>query len=62
MGLGLLLVAAGAIVRFAVTKEVTGINLKAVGVILMIIGALAIVLSFFSGVMLNDFGVHGRCG
>ncbi|GAC1373352.1 MAG: hypothetical protein NVSMB32_16950 [Actinomycetota bacterium] len=61
MGLGLLLLAVGAILRFAVNKEVTGINLKTVGVILMIIGAIAIVLSLSFYGAFNDCGCLGHC-
>jgi hypothetical protein len=48
MGIGtsLLLIAAGAIMRFAVETSVDGFNIHAVGVILMVVGALGLVLSF----------------
>ena len=47
MGLtiSLLLIAAGAILRYAVTAEAEGFNLSAVGVILMVVGAIGVVLS-----------------
>ena len=47
MGLGtsIVLIAAGAILRFAVTVTTTGFNLHTIGVILMIAGALGLVLS-----------------
>jgi hypothetical protein len=38
---GLLLVAVGAILRFAVTAEVAGVSLQTVGLILLIVGAVA---------------------
>jgi hypothetical protein len=41
----LLLIAAGAILAFAVTTTVEGVDLVAVGVILMIVGGLGLVLS-----------------
>ena len=49
MGIGtsLLLFAAGAILKYAVTADVSGINLDTVGVILMIVGAIGFVLSLF---------------
>ena len=45
LGLGLLLFAAGAILRFAVDYSVTGLNLSMVGLILMIVGGIAFVAS-----------------
>jgi hypothetical protein len=47
MGLGtsLILIAAGAILRFAVTGNRSGVNLKTVGLILMIIGGIGFVIS-----------------
>jgi hypothetical protein len=44
-GISIFLIAAGAILYFAVTKVVNGLNLGAVGVILMIVGALGLVVS-----------------
>ncbi len=45
IGISIFLIAAGAILYFAVTKAVNGLNLGAVGVILMIVGALGLVVS-----------------
>ena len=47
MGTSLLLFAAGAILKYAVTADVSGIDLDTVGVILMIVGAIGFVLSLF---------------
>ena len=44
IGAALALIAVGAIFRFAITTSVNGIDLPAVGVILMIIGAIGVVL------------------
>jgi hypothetical protein len=41
----LLLIAAGAIMRFAVTAQATGFSIHTVGVILMIVGIVGAVLS-----------------
>ena len=41
----LLLVAVGAILKWAVTATVSGVNLETVGVVLMIVGAVGLVLS-----------------
>jgi hypothetical protein len=45
LGTSIFLIAAGAILRYAVTTSVEGINLQTVGLILMIVGALGLVLS-----------------
>jgi uncharacterized membrane protein len=49
MGIGtsLLLIAAGAIMRFAVTVTTTGFNIHSIGVILMVVGAIGLVISLF---------------
>ena len=47
MGIGtsLFLIAAGAILRYAVTDSISGVDLTTVGLILMIVGVLGLVLS-----------------
>lgn len=45
IGGSLFLIALGAILKFAVTKRVSGIELGTVGVILMVVGAIALVLT-----------------
>ena len=45
VGTSIVLIAAGAILRFAVSVTTTGFNLHSIGLILMIVGALALVLS-----------------
>jgi hypothetical protein len=47
IGFGIFLVAVGAILRYAVTAEVAGIDLGVVGVILMVAGAVLFLLSLF---------------
>jgi hypothetical protein len=49
MGIGtsLFLIAAGAILRYAVTASVSGISLATVGLILIIVGIVGLVLSLF---------------
>lgn len=49
MGLGtsLLLIAIGAVLRFAVTVSTNGINLHTVGVILMIVGGIGFIVWLF---------------
>lgn len=45
LGIGMLLAAAGAVLAFAVSKTVSGVNLHAVGWILLIAGIVGIALS-----------------
>jgi len=49
MGLGssLFLIAIGAILRFAVTASTSGIDVRTVGLILMIVGGVGLVISLF---------------
>jgi hypothetical protein len=44
-GTSILLIAVGAILRYAVTEHVSGISLTTVGLILMIVGILGLILS-----------------
>jgi len=45
IGGSLLLIAIGAILAFAVTQQVQGVDLQMVGVVLMIVGAIGLILS-----------------
>lgn len=56
MGLGtsLLLIAVGAVLRFAVTVSTNGINLHTVGVILMVVGGIGFLISLFWMAMASD--------
>jgi uncharacterized membrane protein len=45
LGVSLFLVAVGAILTWAVTAEVSGLDIQVVGVILMVVGLLGFVLS-----------------
>jgi hypothetical protein len=47
IGVGLFLVALGAVLTFAVNVTTSGFNINTIGVILMIVGALGIVLDLF---------------
>jgi beta-lactamase regulating signal transducer with metallopeptidase domain len=49
MGIGtsLFLIAAGAILRYAVSGAVEGVNLATVGLILLLVGILGLVISLF---------------
>jgi hypothetical protein len=61
MGIGtsLVLIAAGAILRFAVSVTTTGFNLHTIGLILMIVGAVGLVISLF---FWNSWGGFGGGG
>jgi hypothetical protein len=54
IGTSLFLFAVGAILKYAVTTDVSGIDLDVVGVILMIVGAVGFVLSLFWITMYAD--------
>ncbi len=58
MGLGtsILLIAVGAILRFAVSVTTTGFNLHTIGVILMVVGAIGFVVSLFFWSSWGGFG------
>jgi uncharacterized membrane protein len=48
LGTSLLLIAVGAILRFAVADAVSGINLAMIGLILMIVGVVGLIISLFT--------------
>ena len=56
IGTSLFLIAAGAILKFAVTDTVSGVDLQAVGVILMIVGVVGLLLSILYLTTLRDRG------
>jgi hypothetical protein len=45
IGTSILLIAVGAILRFAVSVSTTGFNLQSIGLILMVVGAAGLLLS-----------------
>ena len=59
MGLGtsIFLIAVGAILDFAVTWQVRGVDLRTVGLILMVVGAIGLILSLL---FWNSWGGFGR--
>jgi F0F1-type ATP synthase assembly protein I len=57
IGLGIVLLVIGAILYFAVSASVAGISLSTVGLILMIGGGLAIILSFVMQASRRSSGV-----
>lgn len=57
ISLGIFLVALGAILRYAVTEQVSGIDLQVVGVILMIVGVIG---ALASAVFWSSFSPYDR--
>jgi Domain of unknown function (DUF6458) len=47
IGTSILLIAVGAILKFAVNTEVSGLEISTIGLILMIVGVLGLVISLF---------------
>jgi hypothetical protein len=47
VGVGLILIAFGAILTWAVNAEVSGLDVTAVGVILLVLGIVVVLLDFF---------------
>ena len=47
IGTSIFLIALGAVLKYAVTAHLAGINLQTAGVILMVVGAIALLISLF---------------
>ncbi|MFL5929301.1 MAG: DUF6458 family protein [Gaiellaceae bacterium] len=62
IGLSLLLIAAGAILTWAVTVDIAGVDLHTVGVILLIVGLAGLLLSLVLTFSHESWGVRGRRG
>jgi hypothetical protein len=56
IGTSLFLIAVGAILRYAVTAHVSGINLDTAGLILMLVGIAGLILGLFFLVSGRDSG------
>lgn len=56
----LILIAVGAILAFAVTKEASGVDIDMVGVILMIVGGVGLVLSLVFWSTIGGYGITRR--
>jgi hypothetical protein len=61
IGVSLVLVAAGAILTWAVNATVSGLNIHTIGVILMVVGAIGFVLSLVFWSTWGGFG-HAAAG
>jgi hypothetical protein len=62
ISLSILLVAVGAVLTWAVSAEVSGIDITAVGVILMIVGAIGLVVSLIFWSSWGGFGARDSGG
>lgn len=60
IGVSLLLIAAGAILTWAVDATVSGLNIHAVGVILLIVGIVGLIISMAFWSSWGGFGGAGR--
>ncbi len=60
IGVSMFLLAAGAILAFAVEREAEGIDLNTVGVILMVIGGAGLVLSLMMWDRIGGYGIRRR--
>ena len=60
VSVSLLLIAAGAILTWAVSADTSGLDLQTVGVILMIVGAIGVLLSLVFWSSWGGFGTHRR--
>ena len=56
----LLLIAAGAVLTWAISAETSGVDLDTVGVILMVVGAAGLLLSLVFWSSWGGFGTHRR--
>jgi hypothetical protein len=59
IGASIFLIAAGAILRYAVTASVSGVDIQTVGLILMVAGVIGLVASFVFMAMATDRGPRG---
>ena len=62
IGTSLLLIAVGAILKYAVTADVSGIDIQTVGVILMLVGILGLILSLLYTFVWSDAARRRRAG
>jgi uncharacterized protein DUF6458 len=60
VGVSLILIAAGAILTWAVTATVSGVDINTIGVILLVVGAIGLVLSLMFWSSWGGVGGHRR--
>ena len=59
-GLSLLLVAAGAVLAFAVDYQVSGVDIQSIGIILIVVGIVGLAFSMLFLASFAPFGSHDR--
>ena len=59
LGTSIFLIAAGAILKYAVTASVSGVSLETVGVILMVVGVIVLLLSILMMTLWADRAGRG---
>ena len=60
IGVSIILIAAGAILTWAVNASVSGLELQTIGVILMVVGALGLLMSLIFWSSWGGFGGRDR--
>jgi Domain of unknown function (DUF6458) len=60
IGVSLILIAAGAILTWAVSATVNGVDINTIGVILMVVGAVGLLLSLMFWGSWGGFGGYSR--
>jgi hypothetical protein len=58
IGTSIVLIAVGAILKYAITAEIPGVDLEAVGTILLVLGVLGLLLSLLYTTLWADRGVR----
>jgi hypothetical protein len=58
IGTSIVLIAVGAILKYAVTVEVSGIDIEAVGTILLVLGIVGLLISLLYTMMWSDRGLR----
>jgi len=59
IGTSILLIAVGAILKFAVSASISGVSLATIGVILMVVGIIGLLISVLMMTMWADRGGRG---
>jgi len=60
VGMSIAMIAIGAILRYAVADALPGVSLPVIGLILMVVGAIGLVVSFVQMAMARDGGFRRR--
>ncbi len=60
IGVSILVIAIGAVLTFAVTAEVSGVDLGVVGVVLMVVGTIGLLWALLTAASIGPFGRHEK--